>query len=299
MKNKKQLSVMNGLTCTHISERTWILTFDDNISILLIRGKNHTFICDTHLGPESMSGVLEVLSSLPHAENLIIFNSHSDWDHIWGNCAFSDTLIIGHHTCRKRMQERGAFDLSRNLFLTRGPVTLQFPNLTFESGLCFEDDEVEFIYAPGHTIDSSICFDRKEKILYIGDLVEVPIPYIDYDQTDLYIRTLEMLLTFPADVIVSAHSGIISRDLVRSNRTYIRSVQEGIEVDTQSFGSYKTVHQANLNTLLMFRYEAIARQKLNERFDYAAFWSIIPDMSQIETQDLENLLTRYLLEMPG
>lgn len=285
---------MTEISCNEISNRTRILTFDDDISILLMTGSHHTFLCDTHLGPESMSRVKELLTTINHPHDLIIFNSHSDWDHIWGNCAFPHSLIIGHTTCRDRMKERGAFDLSNLLSKTRGHVELKFPNLTFGSRLCFEDDEIEFFHAPGHTIDSSVFYDRIEKILYVGDLVEDPIPYIDYDRTDIYIETLEMLLTYPVKIMVSAHSGIITPDLIRRNISYLQSVREGIPVDTSSFGPYCTVHQLNLNTLLMFRYEILVRQIQKDTFDFPSFWSISSDISTLKTENLEKLLTAYL-----
>jgi len=270
------------------------VTFDDNISVMVIIGRRYTILCDTHLGPDSMQEVTRFLASVPHPENLFIFNSHSDWDHIWGNCAFPDSIIASHTTCRKRMLERGEFDLLRQKARARGLVKIFLPNLTFDSRLCLDDDEIECMHAPGHTIDSSVCLDRSGNIIYVGDLVEDPIPYIDYDRIDVYIRTLKSLITSSAQVFVSAHSGIITRDLIRSNITYLNAVLTGKEVDTNSFGTYKTVHQANLNALTIFRYEALARETLGDAFSFETFWSAIPDPEGSDQKSLENFLNQYL-----
>jgi len=279
---------------TKLSTRTRILTFDDDISVFLIFADRHTFLCDTHLGPDSMQQVQELLAGEAASRDLVVFNSHSDWDHIWGNCAFPEVMIIGHTTCRERMKERGEFDISRLHTLTRGDVRIILPNLTFESHLCFEDDDVCFIHAPGHTIDSSLCFDRRDGVLYVGDLVEDPVPYLDYERLDTYLETLEMLLTFPANVLVSAHSGIVTRDLIRKNIRYITKVMDGEEIDQEQLGAYASVHLANINTLLMLKYEKVVREKLKESYDFVSFWSITPDLSLIGTRDLTSLLDRYL-----
>lgn len=291
------MKIMSDISCTILSPRTRILTFDDNISVLLIIGSRFTFLCDTHLGPESMKKVQNELGTISHPEQMVIFNSHSDWDHVWGNCEFSHNLIIGHSTCRDRLKERGEYDLISHSSMTRGIVTITLPNMTFDSRLTFEEDDVEFIYAPGHTIDSSLCFDRKDSILYVGDLVEDPIPYLDYERTDLYLNTLEMLLTFPADIMVSAHSGIIVRDLIRANIAYIQAVQEGKSIDNSRFGAYDNVHQLNLNTRIMFCYEKEVRDILKEKFDFLSFWSLFPNFEKKSSDELEINLKQYLMEI--
>lgn len=245
-----------------------------------------------------MKEVITYLNQDPAFCDLVIFNSHSDWDHIWGNCAFLDSIIIGHVTCRERMQERGAFDLNRQSSLTRGQVTLKPPGLTFKEEICFEDDDIEFIYAPGHTIDSSICYDRKERVLYVGDLIEDPIPYLDYDRLDIYLETLEMLLIFPADIMISAHSGIVTKDLIIRNMEYIREVIKGNKRDTRTFGQYEAVHRINLNTLLMLRYEKLAKKMLKNAYDFSSFWSVPSNLDNISLDELEELMKNYL-KNPG
>ena len=97
-----------------MGERGFLYTFDDDISVYLIAGSKGTIICDTHLGPASMEEVRDFLVSRNEPDPVMVFNSHSDWDHIWGNCAFPGSCIIAHETCRQRMLERGAFDLTAN-----------------------------------------------------------------------------------------------------------------------------------------------------------------------------------------
>jgi hypothetical protein len=135
---------------------------------------------------------------------------------------------------------------------------------------------------------------EQEKVLFVGDLVEDPIPYLDYERLDLYIRTLERILVIPAEYLVSGHSGLVKHDLIRSNIRYITQVMNNEPVDTSTFGEYASVHQINLNTLIMFRYEKIARDILAENYDFSDFWSFPPDLAGISTEELKLMMDQYL-----
>ncbi|WP_319579119.1 MBL fold metallo-hydrolase [uncultured Methanospirillum sp.] len=245
-----------------IAERGRLLTFDDGISLYLITGTHVHLLCDTHLGPVSMNEVFEILTVNHASHRLLIFNSHSDWDHIWGNSVFKDHLIIGHESCRQRMLQRGTFDLAQNAAQKRGNVVLTPPNLTFSDRLTLEDEGIVFSYTPGHTADSSVCYDTVDKVLYLGDLVEDPIPYLDAYDLDQYIDTLTSLLEDQARILVSAHSGLVTRDLIRKNIAYIRAIRDGVPVDPVRFGSYGPVHRWNLNMRIVHQ---VARQLDSER----------------------------------
>lgn len=279
---------------TPLTHRTRMLTFEDRISLFLIITEKKIILCDTHCGPDSMQEVADYLAADDLNQEIVVFNSHSDWDHIWGNSAFPDSTIIAHKSFPDRLHDRGLFDLAGNRSSARGEVSLTGPNLLFDNELLLEDTDVMFIYAPGHTIDSAICYDEKDRVLFLGDLVEDPIPYIDYERLDLYIRTLERILVIPAEYLVSGHSGLVKHDLIRSNIRYITQVMNNEPVDTSTFGEYASVHQINLNTLIMFRYEKIARDILGEKFDFLNFWSFPPDLAGISTEELKLRMDEYL-----
>ena len=128
---------------------------------------------------------------------VVVFNSHADWDHIWGNCFFKEAMILGHENCRIRIQKDGPADLKRNAMRQQGEVILVPPTATFEESYVFDDDEIEFFYSPGHTIDSSSCFDHKEKVLFVGDNVESDVPYVNHLNFDTYISSLQGYLARP------------------------------------------------------------------------------------------------------
>ena len=243
---------------TPVSRRCRMITFDDGISLLLVTGTTLQILCDTHLGPDSMTAIRDFFSD---EKQLILFNSHADWDHIWGNAAINNTWIIAHDSCLARMHERVEYDLSRYSGMTRGSVTIRYPNLTFSQSLTFHEGGILLLHMPGHTRDSAVCYDQEDQILYLGDLVEDPIPYIDDPDLERYIDTLTTVLDIPARMLVSAHSGIVTRNLIDANIRYIRQIRDGEPVDSSSLGEYQAVHQVNL---IDNRVEIRADQELNE-----------------------------------
>ena len=62
--------------------RGTIFTYDDDISVYLIKGNPKIVLCDTHLGPLSMEVIKQYLAADYPQKEILIFNSHSDWDHI-------------------------------------------------------------------------------------------------------------------------------------------------------------------------------------------------------------------------
>ncbi len=276
-----------------IAGRGRLLTFDDDISLYLISGSRFYLLCDTHLGSVSMEQVLQLLSADPLFRQLVLFNSHSDWDHIWGNGAFDDPVIIGHEQCRVRMQERGIFDLDQNAHLQRGKVILTPPNLTFSERLTFDDEMIAIWHAPGHTEDSSVCYDLQDQVLYLGDLVEDPIPYLDAADLDQYIATLISLLTHPARILVSAHSGLVNRDLIQQNITYIKGMMSGAPFKPADFGSYGPVHQWNQNMRIVHRFSRIAREQFGDTYSYVDLLMQAGDLHEQDPEHLISVLTRY------
>lgn len=277
-----------------IGNRGVMFTFADNITVYLIDAGKKYFLCDTHLGPYSMEYIKQYICCQGHEKEAIIFNSHADWDHIWGNCAFANAVIIGHEACRKRMQEIGPFDLARLPEYHRGQITLVLPNLTFSDKMSFEDEGVNFIHSPGHTMDSALCFDRKDSVLFVGDLVEDPIPYLDDYDLDIYLKTLEFIKSFPARIKISSHSGIVDNTLIDRNISYVKDIFAGKSIDGAKYKDYQSVHKYNLNNRLFLPFERTVREKLGERFDYGFLRSEFTHLENMSHEELKEAMAGYL-----
>jgi len=243
-------------------------------SVYLINGDKNIYLCDTHLGPESMKPIQKYIQSngLGHKQ-MAEFFSHADWDHIWGACAFEGAMVVAHDKCPKGIFDRGNMDLERKSEAINGKVKLVYPSLTFDSRLTFRDDGVEFIYAPGHTIDSAVCYDRKDSVLFVGDLVEKPEPVISHHDLETYIETLESLKGMAAHAMVSSHSGLVSINDIDENIQFIRDFQDialsgPVHADSED---YEDGNEMIRKLYLLLMYEDAISQSVGDSFDYQGF----------------------------
>ncbi|MHA1365628.1 MAG: MBL fold metallo-hydrolase [Candidatus Heimdallarchaeota archaeon] len=111
------------------------------------------------------------------SDGYVLFNSHWHWDHLRGNNFFDDTTIISHQLTKKLIIKNNKDkSLAIEKYQQRKIV---LPNLTFTNEFSdYEKENVLFFHSPGHTEDSSSCYDSKNKVLFAGDNVEYPFPYV-------------------------------------------------------------------------------------------------------------------------
>lgn len=215
------------------------------VNVYLINGKNRWFLCDTAFGSGSMEAVKEYMAGHGADKPLVVVNSHFHWDHVWGNCAFDGATIIAHDKCRATMQECGAAELERFAEFKRGEVRLVCPTVTFSDRLSFPDDGVEIFHTPGHTPDSISCFDTVDNVLFAGDNIEVPLPYLSGDDLEAYAATLRRYLDLKPGRFVSGHDADPDEELVRQNLAYVIDFQKG---DTRRYEEepFRRIHEQNL-----------------------------------------------------
>ena len=192
-------------------------------NVYVVVGSNDYYICDTYLGPFYMKKINAYLEENYGIKNYIIFNSHSHWDHIWGNCEFMNSKIIAHKKCREIIKSTGVEDLNllKNQF-AKDDLEIVLPNLTFETEIKFEDDGLIFFYSPGHSIDSSSLYDCSEKILFVGDNIDNPIPSsFSWDNLLKYRETLEYYKSLDIEYVVQSHGAVMNKDVIQSNIDYL------------------------------------------------------------------------------
>lgn len=193
-------------------------------NVYVINGNKHIFIIDTYLGPDIMKQVNDYIISNFGNKPIVVINTHSDFDHVWGNCLYKESLIIAHTKCLEYMKKHGLeqFELYPNLI--RGDVVLTYPNITIDKYIRFEEDEVELYHTPGHSDDSISIIDCFDKVLFAGDNIEEPYPFVEKDNVPKYIKTLEKYLTLDVNIVIGGHSSISNKDLIRNNIEYAKRI---------------------------------------------------------------------------
>lgn len=237
-----------------ISSRGLLFSFDDpyltNVHVIL--GNNHVFVLDTFLGNDSMKFVLSKIAEEGHAgKPIVVFNSHADYDHYWGNGAFKDATIVGHERCKTRVIAEGEAYLLKYADHKRGEIELIPPNRTFQETLIFEDEGVNFFHTPGHTLDSASCYDTVDKVLFVGDNVESPFPYLNHVNFEQYIHTLKSYLEFDWKYLVAGHDPLMEKpDLIKQNIDYLRKFRNwSLDIDSMSIQELHRHVDHNLNAI--------------------------------------------------
>lgn len=234
-----------------ISGQATVFTFDNIASYLthvyLIEKASRYYLIDTYCGPDSILPALSAINMAPEKE-LVVINSHFHWDHVWGNCTFRDKVIISHELCREYLNQFWESQLEKNREHITGQVVKTLPNCTFTDTLMFHDEGLEIFHSPGHTKDSISIFDQEEKILYVGDNLEKPIIYVESNDLQTYINTLEKYLTYQPSKIVSGHTLDLTEADVVDTLRYLQALKDGEEIHFQSEYE-RSIHAQNLRVI--------------------------------------------------
>jgi glyoxylase-like metal-dependent hydrolase (beta-lactamase superfamily II) len=258
--------------------------------VYAIKGEKYIFLCDTQTGPKPMKLVKEYLKNELKHKKLIIFNSHYHWDHIWGNDYFENSIIVSHSKARENMIENAEDELKDNSKFVEGKINIKYPDITFDKKLTFEDEGVEFIYAPGHTSGHAICYDKKEKVVFVGDLVEEPMPMLLDKDLDAFRNSLEYLLTMDVKTYVTTHSYIATEDMVNLNLQYVKAVIDDKNTPERILKDYpkmEILDKFNRNNVMMLKYENILKNS-NEDFDGEKFREKLWEEMKIDKSKYDN-----------
>ncbi|MCL2170488.1 MAG: MBL fold metallo-hydrolase [Defluviitaleaceae bacterium] len=206
---------------TKVTDRTIMLTVSESaestVNLALVQGSKHNFIIDTGVGSNSTKPLLEFIKN--DSKPLIIINTHADWDHFYGNCAFENNIIVSHKLCRERMDkewEKSVEFVAEKDCITDGEVRKCLPNMTFESTLHFPDDGISLFHTPFHTIDDISVYDAVDKILHIGDTFgfEDGIAYPWGNELDAYKQIVETYKRHDFNICLSGHSEPHGREII-------------------------------------------------------------------------------------
>ncbi len=210
--------------------------------------KNHTYVVDTYCGPDSMEPVIRYIRSRAGNKPIRVVNTHFHWDHVWGNCAFPEESILAHEECFKQMDLHWEKQLLENQVYQTGTPIKKLPTLLIQNAWDDPEDLVRIYHTPGHTDDSISFLDQVDDLLFVGDNVEFPIPYVESGSLETFMATLDHYLATSHRHYVSSHAVHTDKELILHNLNYLRDLAEGEEI--HFIDPYtQRVHQLNLDFL--------------------------------------------------
>ncbi|HLI87654.1 MAG TPA: MBL fold metallo-hydrolase [Ktedonobacteraceae bacterium] len=210
--------------------------FDDmQVDTYAVISERYLIICDTALCPEDMATVMEELRGEPAGRQLLVFNSHADWDHTWGNACFTGehvAPIIGHEECRERLlsdEARTELEDFKQRYTLFQNVVLTPPTLTFTSAFNIYggDLTLEIFHAPGHCPDHCAIWIPQLRLLLAFDAVEWPLPGLrDANSFPMMIATLERFKALQPLHVLCSHGQTTRPQLIDENLAYLHSIEQ-------------------------------------------------------------------------
>ncbi|MBM3292490.1 MBL fold metallo-hydrolase [Candidatus Bathyarchaeota archaeon] len=256
-----------------VNSRGYLFSFTEPYftNIYVINGDKHIIFLDTYLGPDVVKETKKKLFEEGISDKpFIVFNSHADYDHYWGNQEFSDSWIIAHDSSYKRIQTQGKESLTRYEKMQRGEVKITLPNLLFRKKLTLPEDKIEFFHSPGHTGDSASCWDQVDRVLFVGDNLESPFPQINLLNLKEWQTSLEEYTKIDPKTIITGHTVIQNnKNLLTNNYDYIKNIQS-LKINYTNFSeNEKLVHFRNVRRIGGLYQEKGDKNKAKEYFNEA------------------------------
>ena len=215
-----------------------------NVGLVAVEG--HAVVVDTLSSPVYAAGILEHLASVhPGAKVEWVVNTHSHWDHTFGNQVFVAPVVAQRHvyeTMRANLaapwSPAGLEQMRRQI---ADPASLEGLRVTLPEVLFYDQMElvlrgrtVHLAHFGGHTPGSSIVFLQEEGIVFAGDdFVVGRYPFMYQARAEDWLAALRELRAMKPKVVVPGHGPIVSgRDISREIdkfQGYLEQTVEGVE----------------------------------------------------------------------
>lgn len=204
-----------------------------NFNCSVVKTDDFIFVIDTYLGPNGIKDIKDFVEKNKENKKIYIINTHSHYDHIWGNCLFENSQIISHKLCREKILSDGEKVLNefkeKEPHLILGDIKIKAPNIIFENELTFfsNDISIKLKHFCGHTKDSIVIIIEPYHICIAGDLVEEPFPIVSEDDSDLkeFISSLEAIDKMNFNLVIPSHGTRFDNNLVKENLSYLKQLE--------------------------------------------------------------------------
>lgn len=201
----------------------------------VVVSEHYVVVLDTLLCPEDMESILSSLHQECEGRQVLVVNSHADWDHCWGNSYFTGSHaapIIAHDHCFTRMHSQDARDGLREYqqrYSLFHNVELVDPTFTFSHSFTIRDGDLtlELFSAPGHHLDQIAAWIPELRLLFAFDAAEWPLPLLENAQGVLMMyKTLEHFLMLEPQHVLCSHGRTTGPGVIKSNLDYLRAIEQ-------------------------------------------------------------------------
>jgi glyoxylase-like metal-dependent hydrolase (beta-lactamase superfamily II) len=224
---------------------------DLDVRALLVIGRNCSVLVDTLSRPSDLDGVQAIVES--HGKPLYVVNSHADWDHWWGNCAFPYAPVVAHRRTKERQLREGRRTLAAKQRTDKSfaEVVLQPATITFDGYLQLDlgGVQVELSPLPGHVPDQIVAYIPEHRLFFAADAAEDPIPLVTEGPVLPWARLLHEWAG-KVRTVVPAHGPIAGPELLERNAAYLEGLlndpRRAIPELAGASTFYRRAHRRNL-----------------------------------------------------
>jgi len=197
-------------------------------------------LVDTVINPQTAAQMLDYARQyLANDRQLLVINTHADYDHCWGNQLFAgDTAvhpapIIGSHLSPPKFQQKEALaylakmqELEPDVF---SEVRFTPPTMLIQDKFVIDggDLTLELLPTPGHTDDHYSVFIPEIATLLAADAAELPYPMARTpDGLPPMRQSLAKLAALPAETVLYCHAPVtVGRQLLLDNIAYFNVIE--------------------------------------------------------------------------
>jgi len=210
------------------------------VDTFIIISERYVVLVDTLINRRTAEALLEIARPHLAGRQLLIVNTHADWDHAWGNHVFAGPSaalpapILATRCCAERLRSEEA---RRKLAKLRAgepgrfdDVLLTPPSVLFEQRLVIDggDLTLELFATPGHTPDHISVFIPEIRTLLPGDAAELPFPFVESAAAMPTMRnSLARMAALDAEMALYCHAPVDSGPgLLRQNMAYFDTIEQ-------------------------------------------------------------------------
>lgn len=211
------------------------------VDVFIVLTRRYVVLVDTVINPATAAQMVAYAQPyLKQGRQLLVVNTHADYDHCWGNRLFAGpdarwpAPILGSRRCAELIRQPDATTYLRERQKQEpaifGEVTLIPPTLAFEGSLTIDggDLTLELFPAPGHTEDHIAIYLPEINTLLAADAAELPFPFArTVEGLPIMRATLARLAALnPATVLYCHASVTIGPQLLHDNIAYFDRVEQ-------------------------------------------------------------------------
>ncbi|MFG1708509.1 MBL fold metallo-hydrolase [Nonomuraea sp. M3C6] len=209
-------------------------SYDMNVGLVV--GDGHCLVLDTRSSHREAADLIEAVRRITAAPWTVV-NSHSHFDHYFGNALFRPAEIWGHVRCAEEIDEYG--ERHRAGMIEGEPerreefeeVTIVPPDHTFAVAADLDiGGRIVHLrhFGLGHSSNDVVAHVPDAGVVFAGDLVEegAPPAFGDSYPLDWPGTTAAMLDELPEQVIVPGHGAVVDRAFVRAQHDELALVAE-------------------------------------------------------------------------